>query len=279
MARLRVPAACRGGLLSLLGATVIPPPAGIQAAPAPADVAVVVSRGTAEADGWKQVVSALRFRHDAAVIVVDREPQEALPALRELMPRYACFVARPEEAGRVFVQQVSLLSRSLDDQPWGDLQWGIVTGRGPADAMTVARTTAPLVVRKALGGTAMDLGPFREGVWFNEGVRGERTVKSADGTVATRTEDQDTTEAIAAAFRDGPDLFLTSGHATERDWGTRRRPLGHGDRLARLEHVPIPQTAGMSGWAAARANSPESAERFPSCAHEPISRGNTRSRS
>ena len=218
MARLRVPAACRGGLLSLLGATVIPPPAGIQAAPAPADVAVVVSRGTAEADGWKQVVSALRFRHDAAVIVVDREPQEALPALRELMPRYACFVARPEEAGRVFVQQVSLLSRSLDDQPWGDLQWGIVTGRGPADAMTVARTTAPLVVRKALGGTAMDLGPFREGVWFNEGVRGERTVKSADGTVATRTEDQDTTEAIAAAFRDGPDLFLTSGHATERDW-------------------------------------------------------------
>ena len=43
--------------------------------------------------------------------------------------------------------------------------------------------------------------------------------KQADGEVAQEQGPDDTTAALAARLNDGlTDLFVTSGHATERDW-------------------------------------------------------------
>src|SRR5208337_157445 len=67
---------------------------------------VVVSKATLDDPQWKTVVDALVAKHGAKVIVFDKSDDEALPELRRQFPRYACFVARPTEAGREFVAAV-----------------------------------------------------------------------------------------------------------------------------------------------------------------------------
>ena len=98
------------------------------AAPAEGDYAVVVSKATAAADGWKDVVQTLRTKHGGTVVTYDADPAEVLPELPRLFPRHTCFVATPQEAGRTFVAAVHRLARKLDDDPYTDTFWGIVTG-------------------------------------------------------------------------------------------------------------------------------------------------------
>jgi zinc protease len=182
--------------------------------------AVVVSKATAADPDWKQVVEALRRKHDAAVIVYDGDVREALAGLKRSAPRYACFVARPQEAGRAFAVQVNRLTRQLDDDPYTDVLWGILTGYKADDALRIARAEQPLLIHKAVSGTSsFDLGPFQEGMIFDEGAAGAFTVKSPDGKTEKKSGPQDSTRAIVDALNHmGPDLVMTSGHATERDW-------------------------------------------------------------
>src|SRR2546423_5570387 len=64
--------------------------------------AVVVSRATYDDKDWRPVVDALVGKYDAKTIVYGSDVNESLEPLRKQMPMYACFVARPEEAGRKF---------------------------------------------------------------------------------------------------------------------------------------------------------------------------------
>lgn len=48
-----------------------------------------------------------------------------------MAPRFMAVVARPEEIDRVLVNDLHRLSRRLDDDPYGDCIWGIVTGYTP----------------------------------------------------------------------------------------------------------------------------------------------------
>ena len=79
--------------------------------------------------------------------------REALPKLREQFPRYACFVATPEEATKEFVASVHQLTRQLDDDPYPDCFWGILTGYDAANALRLAKQKEPLTVRKVAAGT------------------------------------------------------------------------------------------------------------------------------
>ncbi|MBN1511905.1 MAG: transglutaminase domain-containing protein [Phycisphaerae bacterium] len=182
--------------------------------------AVVVSRATWNEPAWREVVDVLRAKHDAAVIVWDGDVTAARSALAERMPRYACFVARPEEAGRNFVVAIHRMTRRLDDDPYTDVIWGILTGYEPADALRIAGRREPLIVRTALGGAgALNLDAFDAGVRFHEDVAGERFVKEPGKPTTREAFSDDSTEGIVQAFNElKPDLFLTSGHATERDW-------------------------------------------------------------
>jgi zinc protease len=190
----------------------------------PADVtgsyAVVVSRATWNEPAWREAVDALRAKYDAAVIVWDGDVTAARSALAERMPRYACFVARPEEAGRNFVVAIHRMTRRLDDDPYTDVIWGILTGYEPADALRIAGRREPLIVRTALGGTgALNLDAFDAGIRFHEDVAGERFVKEPGKPTTREAFAEDSTEGIVQAFNEfKPDLFLTSGHATEHDW-------------------------------------------------------------
>ncbi len=115
--------------------------------------AVVVSKEAyADAD-WKRVVDCLKRKHRGTVITYSETVNDGLVDLKRLFPKYACFVGPPEEITREFVAQVHRLTRRLDDDPYTDVIWGIITGYEPADALRIAKHGEPLAVRRALSAT------------------------------------------------------------------------------------------------------------------------------
>ena len=187
------------------------------------DSVVVVSRETATRDGWAQVVSALRcFHRDRGVrtLVFDSSPLELLDQLRELHPRYLVLVARPEELGRPVLLDLHRVVRGLDEDPWPDLEWGVVTGRDWSDAMRQVTTRSPLSIRRAAGVASMPVDAFDE-VWcWDESVPGRSLRTSPDGVLEeTVTEAADMMPGIVESLNEyQPDLFFSSGRATQDDW-------------------------------------------------------------
>ena len=109
----------------------------------PGGYAVVISKATQADPEWDAVAQALVEKHEGAVVVHDGDVAGALPRLKELFPRYTCFVARPEEAGKEFIARVHAMTRRLDDDPYTDTSWGVVTGYTPDAALRIARLRAP----------------------------------------------------------------------------------------------------------------------------------------
>ena len=188
-------------------------------APIAAGYAVVISRSTHDDAAWRKVAETLVRKHNATMLVYDGPVRGSLGRLRRQFPRYACFVARPEEAGRDFVVSVHRMTRRLDDDPYTDVLWGILTGFSAADAQRIASAPGPLIIRKAGAGTGLDLSLFDEGKWFSESKAGEYWQKTPGGKPEKKQGPVDSTKAIVEFLNEGrPDLFLTSGHATQRDW-------------------------------------------------------------
>ncbi len=187
------------------------------------DYAVVVSKRTHDDPQWRKVVDALlkkyAGKYHPQVIEYAADVNESLEPLRKVFPRYAAFVAQPEEAGREFVVKIHRLTRKLDDDPYTDVVWGIVTGYGAGDALRIAAASQPLEIHRAAAGTGLDLGLFDEGFWFNEGSDDQYTEKPPGGKAETKHGYADAAKPIVDFFAQyKPQLFLTSGHATWRDW-------------------------------------------------------------
>lgn len=181
--------------------------------------AVVVSPETRADPAWRAVVDALVDKHHGQVIEGRLGDAAVLAQLRARHPRFTCFVATPEEAGRDFVVAVHQLTRTLDDDPFTDTLWGIVTGYTADNALAIARETDPLTVRDVLSGTEVALDRCERGRWFCELVQNKTVAKEGkDGEAVIGSAPSDTTAAIVEALNAGPDAFITSGHATERDW-------------------------------------------------------------
>ena len=190
------------------------------AAAAAPDYAVIVSKKTWADPAWKRVADRLVEKHaGAAVIRWDAAVEESLPALKATFPRHACFVTTPAETTVAFVAQVHRLTRRLDDDPYTDVFWGILTGHDAENALAIAGESTPLTIRKAASGTELALDRLTEGVCYDELKQGHSLRKRPGQPPAVETAPGDTTQALVSALNDGaPDLFVTSGHATERDW-------------------------------------------------------------
>lgn len=184
-----------------------------------ADYVVVVSQATQRDSEWRRVVDELVAKHQAEVVVYDTHVSEALPALRRTFPRYACFVATRQEAGRQMVADVHRLARKLDGDPYADVFWGILTGYDAANALAIAKERAPLLIRRVSSGTELAMDRVVEGVWYCELEQNRMVRKSPGGEAQPSQGPSDTTAALAATLTEyQADLFVTSGHATERDW-------------------------------------------------------------
>lgn len=184
-----------------------------------ADYVVVVSKATQSDSEWSKVVEELVAKHQAEVVTYDKHVSESLPALRETFPRYACFVATSEEASLQMVADVHRLTRKLDDDPYADVFWGILTGYDAANALAIAQEREPLVIRRVASGTELAMDRVPEGVWYFE-LEQNRMVRKEPGGEAKQIQGpNDTTQALAATLTEyKADLFVTSGHATERNW-------------------------------------------------------------
>lgn len=191
------------------------------AEPAPG-YAIVVSEATLADPAWKAVVAALEAKHadrGPVVIAWNTSPDEAVEPLAARLPRHTCFVARPEEASREFVARVHRLTRRLDADPYGDTLWGILSGFDAANALAIAKTAAPLEIKRVTSGTELAMDRVVAGEWYCELKRNRMVRKRAGGEAEEVRGPGDTTAALAARLSDGlTDLFVTSGHATERGW-------------------------------------------------------------
>lgn len=186
-----------------------------------AGYAIVFSDSVKRDSAWFGAVEALESKYadkfQCRRIVWNADATEALDALKAFQPRYVCFVAKPDEVGREFVISVHQMLRKLDDDPFTDAVWGIVTGFDATDAQRMARV-APTTVRRAAGGTSIPLEFFESGVWYDEGKARHWVEKEQGKEPADRTDGpSDTTRALADAI-DSAQLVVSSAHATEKDW-------------------------------------------------------------
>ncbi|MBC7328130.1 hypothetical protein H5T87_08455 [bacterium] len=188
--------------------------------------AICLSESTNKLESWKEVAKALEEKHRDKFIVkvftYGKQVEELREKLADFAPRYVCFVMPPEELAsqRDFVQRVNRLLRQLDDDPYGDAVWGIITGYDVEDALRIAKFPGPIRLRRALSGCgAMYLEHFCQGKGFDEGKQGVGYIKNVDGTIKECQVPADATKEIVEELNSNKyDFFLTSGHATEHDW-------------------------------------------------------------
>lgn len=184
-----------------------------------AESAILVSKKTLADSAWKPVAETLVKQYGASIITFEEHPEEALPRLKAQFPRYLCVVAPPLTVTRQFVADIHGLTRRLDADPYTDVIWGILTGYDASDALRLAKHAAPLTVRKVASGTDVELPLCEEGTWYCELKKNRMVSKAKGGAPVEGKGPDDTTQALAGLLNDyKADLFVTSGHATERDW-------------------------------------------------------------
>lgn len=183
---------------------------------------------------WPRAVEALQAKYEGKwpgmvrLVSYDtaRGIRSALPALREHIPSFTCFLEHHSLCSKEFVRQVNQLTRELDpSSPYGDTVWGILTGYVEDDVLFAVRQPS-LTLRRATGNSPMCMKAFQSGVWFSEGEKGVafRKLPSESSEQRERCPD-DATEAFVeelSTWRDvvedeGVDFIGTSGHASERD--------------------------------------------------------------
>jgi len=184
---------------------------------------VVAADKSVESGEWRGVVEALVKKHRAKKVRFDgvRGLPGILPELRRMRPKYVCFVAKPEVVGRDFVVAASRVLRHIDDDPYGDAIWGIVTGYCARDALNVVRAPLARKVRSiatSLGG-AGTLDAWESGFASDERSADNFWIKRPRGACTKIHTGGNVAKAYADAFNSmAVDYFMTSGHASERNW-------------------------------------------------------------
>ncbi|MDR0535848.1 MAG: hypothetical protein LBG65_05830 [Puniceicoccales bacterium] len=189
--------------------------------------AIVISETTDADTGWHEVTNALLEKHPGATLVRHKErldtpegSEEVRTQLAKLMPLHTAFVTQPAECGRDIIAAIHRLTRKLDDDPWLDTRWGVITGATAADALRVAKATAPLAIRSALSTTALNSDLFEEhylirdtspaGQWFWKKPRDPETAMRPDPETGNFKDSREDTAAFAQHFANNPDLIVTS---------------------------------------------------------------------
>ncbi|MBR5194871.1 MAG: insulinase family protein [Akkermansia sp.] len=182
----------------------------------------IITSATTMADPeWAAVVSNLANKHEGAVICPLQELTEnsIAAALRRNQARYAACVLRPQEIGRVLVNNLHRAARRVDDDVWGDCIWGIITGHTAEDAMRIAKADEPLTIKRLLASTNLDHNRFEHSCcitdWTNAPVR-EQSGYTEPTTTTYPVGEQDPlldifTDQLATQK---PQFVVSSSHAT-----------------------------------------------------------------
>ena len=119
---------------------------------------------TTDSAAWENVVTSLQERHGAKVLRFANTPMDLEAELKALNPRYVAIVDVPENIGRDYVIALNQMSRRMDNDPYADFLWGIVTGRNAAAAQRMLDHSAtPMEIHTGVG-TIKEL---EEAKWFD----------------------------------------------------------------------------------------------------------------
>lgn len=190
----------------------------------PARYAIVVRKDLA-AGAWGQVTKALETNHKGKVFTYDLSLGEVTRAVGEYRPRYVCFVCHPTENFPQFVLLANQFCRSLDDDPYFDAIWGIVTGQDETQALELVNANSFRVKRvftKTLGAW---LNWVPEGDYVTEWTRdrGELGEKRAGNEFILKPggpkNDADDVKFVHGLLaQDSYDLLIGSGHGGHHNW-------------------------------------------------------------
>jgi len=187
--------------------------------------AIVVSEETYNDDGWREVVDSLLQKHNGVVFIYEDNIYELEELVSQFSPDYIAFVCRIPEASAAFVRNVWIFTRNLDDDPYGDAIWGIITGCEPAD---VLNKIGPLSIDiKTVLGEQIPLSYYPQGISTNEVTYGQYSVKYPDSLSPVSFSDGPTDRTVwlvsmlngdSLIFGDSVDIFYTSGHGNHNVW-------------------------------------------------------------
>lgn len=186
---------------------------------------IITTSTTDQQPEWHAVAEALAAKYPGAKITVLPELSEDALAktLRSTSARYAGIVIRPEEVNRVTVNNLHRAARRVDDDPWGDCIWGIITGYSAADALRIATADKPLVIKRLLGTTNVGWHPFEQSCCITDWTNAPVLEQKGNQEPTSTTYDSNTPEGengLQSIFAKqlstaAPQLLVTSSHATQ----------------------------------------------------------------
>lgn len=189
----------------------------------PADTyAIVASKVVMDDPEWKAAtIDVLAAKHPGAqVLVWEANPNEVKAELAKSQPSFTAFVVKPTQAGVSMTIALSNLCRALDDDPYVDTFWGVITGYD-AEAARALSAAGPIAIERALDCAGCDLTAFDKAWRYTEDHRGTMNFweRGVTDTVQDIPCDTDNTQGVLERLqKDNIQFMTTSGHATQRDW-------------------------------------------------------------
>ena len=183
---------------------------------------IITTPETMADSAWAEVAHALKKKYTGAQIcqLAELTEENITSALRSNRARYAACVLRPQEVDRVLVNNLHRAARRVDDDPWGDCIWGIITGYTAADALRIAQSDSPLIIKRLLGTTNVHHARFEHSccitdwtdapVLTQNGYTEPETVLYPEGG----TEDKLLSIFSTELSTQKPQLIVSSSHAT-----------------------------------------------------------------
>ena len=231
-----------------------------QTSPAPqagstgSNYTIITTAATMADTSWSQVTKALKKKYNQAEICTLAELNEETvsAALRSTQARYAAFVLRPQEVGRETVNDLHRAARRVDDDPWGDCIWGIITGYTAEDALRIATTDAPLTIKTLLGTTNADHSRFEHSCCITDWTDAPVLEQSGYTEPTTTTYAADEKDPILNIFADQlsnqkAQLIVSSSHATPYNLEmpfSRGLIFSYGNRFHKLPAGQFQEFAG-----------------------------------
>lgn len=204
--------------------------------PADRTFLVVTSHLAAQSPEWQDVSAALadKHAHEARVIRLSARADltNELAAIRVARPTHVAFVMRPEEVVFPSVVALKRMMRALDDDPYDDAIWGIVTGPTAEAARRIASSREPRTITAMLATTGVSDSVISGSIaCLDDRPPGSWRVKSADGAIVRHPATNDLSHVFADAWNDlDPDFIITGFHASQRNL---EMPFGRGNIVPR----------------------------------------------
>ncbi|MDI6839804.1 MAG: FlgD immunoglobulin-like domain containing protein [bacterium] len=203
----------------------------------PFNYAIVVKNSTLEDSSWSAVADTLQARHGGTIFTHTGNVWDVQSSLSEYKPTHICFLAKVTDITSVgsteYVRRIHQLTRALDDDPYGDAVWGILTGYNADDAMKIATTPKEVLISNVLLKDCMGLLYWvRQGMYFACHIYGR---------VGVKRPDCDTVEVYNNGPQDCTDTMVT---LINTNTFHLIMPGGHGDHDAWQLHYPSPGYEG-----------------------------------